>query len=253
MTGYRELPAPPQLRAEVECGWLNALPEHAAPHRSRVLRDGCMDLLWMGGHVVVAGPDTVAHTVEHVPGTAVHGLRLHPGAAPALLGVPAAALRDQRVALAEVAPAAAARAAAAITAGTPPGAALARLAVELRAANAAPDPALRAAATLLRGGRSVAATAAEPLWTVRSLHRRCAAGFGYGPAVLRRVLRFRAALALARAGVPAADAAAATGYADQPHLSREVRALAGVPLGQLLAGSGANRSTAVPSGSRTIA
>ncbi|GEL19666.1 hypothetical protein [Pseudonocardia asaccharolytica] len=62
-----------------------------------------------------------------------------------------------------------------------------------------------------------------------------------------------AARRLADAGVPAAEAAARTGYADQPHLSREVRALAGVPLGQLLAGSGANRATPLPSGSRTMA
>jgi AraC-like DNA-binding protein len=33
--------------------------------------------------------------------------------------------------------------------------------------------------------------------------------------------------------VPAADVAASTGYADQAHLSREVKALAGVPLTRL--------------------
>ncbi|MFC5994727.1 helix-turn-helix domain-containing protein [Pseudonocardia hispaniensis] len=105
------------------------------------------------------------------------------------------------------------------------------------------------------------ATSAEELrnqrvplgWSVRSLHRRCLAAFGYGPAVLRRILHFRAALRLADAGVPAAEVAARCGYADQPHLSREVRALAGVPLGQLLAGRGANRSTPLPSGSCTTA
>ncbi len=74
--------------------------------------------------------------------------------------------------------------------------------------------------------------------------------------MLRRILRFRAAVGLAREGVPAADAAARAGYADQPHLSREVRALAGVPLGTLLAAGqadGANRSTPLPSGSCTTA
>ena len=41
------------------------------------------------------------------------------------------------------------------------------------------------------------------------------------------------------------------GYADQPHLSRETRALAGASPGQLA--SGANRSTPLPSGSSTTA
>jgi len=48
------------------------------------------------------------------------------------------------------------------------------------------------------------------------------------------VLRFQRALGLVRAGRAFADAAIDAGYADQPHLAREVRALAGVPLGTLL-------------------
>jgi AraC-like DNA-binding protein len=48
------------------------------------------------------------------------------------------------------------------------------------------------------------------------------------------VLRFDRALALARAGTPLAEVAATAGYADQPHLAREVRALSGVPLRTLL-------------------
>ena len=77
------------------------------------------------------------------------------------------------------------------------------------------------------------------------------AGAFYAPAVLRRVLRFRRATDLLYAGVPLAEAAARAGYADQPHLSREVRLLAGVAPRQLA--SGANRSTPLPSGSFTTA
>jgi len=98
---------------------------------------------------------------------------------------------------------------------------------------------------------SVAAIADALGCTPRSVHRRCQAAFGYGPAVLRRVLRFRRAAALLRAGVSPAEVAAAAGYADQPHLSRETRALAGASPGQLA--SGANRSTPLPSGSSTTA
>ncbi|MGH3693534.1 MAG: DUF6597 domain-containing transcriptional factor [Pseudonocardiaceae bacterium] len=60
-------------------------------------------------------------------------------------------------------------------------------------------------------------------------------------------LRFRIALRLVTHGMPFAITAARAGYADQAHLAREVRALSGVQLGQLL--NGANRSTLTPSGS----
>jgi AraC-like DNA-binding protein len=64
--------------------------------------------------------------------------------------------------------------------------------------------------------------------------RWCLDAFGYGPSVWRRIPRFRTALRLASRGVPVAVTAVRAGYADQAHLAREVRALAGVPLGQLL-------------------
>ncbi len=68
----------------------------------------------------------------------------------------------------------------------------------------------------------------------RQLHRRCLRAFGYGPKTLARILRMRRALDSARAGTPPADVAVETGYADQAHLSRGIKALAGVPLSALL-------------------
>ncbi|WP_461029927.1 helix-turn-helix domain-containing protein, partial [Streptomyces sparsus] len=68
----------------------------------------------------------------------------------------------------------------------------------------------------------------------RQLHRRAVRAFGYGPKTLARVLRLERALTLARAGLPFARVAADAGYADQAHLAREVKALAGVPLTTLL-------------------
>jgi AraC-like DNA-binding protein len=64
----------------------------------------------------------------------------------------------------------------------------------------------------------------------RSLRRFCHVQFGYGPKTLERVLRFQRLLSLARADRPAGLAALAhdAGYADQAHLSREVRALCGI-------------------------
>ena len=58
---------------------------------------------------------------------------------------------------------------------------------------------------------------------------------GYGPKTLARILRMRRALDLARAGAPLAEVAVRSGYADQAHLTREVRDLAGVPPTRLLA------------------
>jgi transcriptional regulator GlxA family with amidase domain len=49
------------------------------------------------------------------------------------------------------------------------------------------------------------------------------------------VLRLQRALALARSGVSFAETAARAGFADQAHLARDVRELAGMPLGDLLA------------------
>ena len=74
----------------------------------------------------------------------------------------------------------------------------------------------------------------------RQLHRRCTAAFGYGPGFLLRIHRIQRFLQLARdesrpprlAGL-AIDA----GYADQPHLTREVRSIMGTTPAQLLRGS----------------
>jgi len=53
-----------------------------------------------------------------------------------------------------------------------------------------------------------------------------------------RILRLQRALAQVRSGAPAALAAADSGYSDQPHLARDVRALTGSTL-RTLAGAGA--------------
>lgn len=64
----------------------------------------------------------------------------------------------------------------------------------------------------------------------RQLHRRCVGAFGYGPSTLRRILRLQRFLRLARhPGAPRdlAGLAPRRRYADQPHLARDCRAIAG--------------------------
>ncbi len=65
----------------------------------RVLPDGCMDLLWDGHRISVAGPDTHAQLFVGEPGTTMTGLRFAPGYALRVLGVPADEFTDDRVPL----------------------------------------------------------------------------------------------------------------------------------------------------------
>ncbi|MCF2533088.1 helix-turn-helix domain-containing protein [Yinghuangia soli] len=206
--------------------------EPAGAGAARVLPDGCMDLIWMDGGLVVAGPDTVAHLASGQRGADYVGIRFAPGTGPAVLGVPAVELRDRRVPLGDLWPGAAELAERMAEADDP-----GRLLEEVAAARlreAEPDPVARLVAQGLARGTGVAALAYEVGLSDRQLYRRSVAAFGYGAKTLGRVLRLGRALELARAGRPLAEVAATAGYADQAHLSREVRGLAGVPMGELL-------------------
>ncbi|MET7855904.1 helix-turn-helix domain-containing protein [Streptomyces sp. NPDC005318] len=218
-----------------------------------VLPDGCMDLLWIGDRLLVAGPDTHAYEPSGVVGERFTGIRFAPGTAPALLGVPAHELRDQQVGLADLWPGVQVRVLAErIAAATDPAAALEAVALRRAAETGPPDPLMRSVAVQLAQGRSVAATADTVGLGARQLHRRALAAFGYGPKTLARALRLQRALALVGSGMHYADAALAAGCTDQAHLAREMRELAGTTLTAYFAAS-ANSETAQPSGSRTTA
>jgi AraC-like DNA-binding protein len=205
-----------------------------AAARVRVLPDACMDLMWTGGRLLVAGPDTRAHLTPVRAGEEYAAVRFPPGAGPSVLGVPAAELRDLRVPLAELWPQREERELAERIGETAdPTAELEAVAATygLIARDRVQDAVLAGA----RGGLAVRDIARGLDLSERHVRRRCLDAFGYGPKTLARVLRLGRALARARAGVPFARVAHDTGYTDQPHLAREVRALTGVPLGALLA------------------
>lgn len=246
----------------------------AAGGTYRVLPDGCMDLIWHDGALLIAGPDTVAHVAADRRGHPYAGLRFATGTGPRLLGIPARELRDQRVPLDAVWAGSAARLLAERIAAEPAAGLDAWAADRARTLEPA-DPLAAVVAAALAAGRPVGEVATATGLGERQLRRRCETAFGYGPKTLARVLRLQRALALARAGAPFARVAADAGYADQPHLAREVRALAGLPLSELLASQdagapdavsaavpdavsagvpdAANRSTPLPSGSWTTA
>ncbi|MGD3111370.1 helix-turn-helix domain-containing protein [Streptomyces sp. YGL11-2] len=201
-----------------------------------VLPDGCMDLLWTEGRILVAGPDTRVYRPGPGAGGPWAGVRFFPGTAPALLRVPAHTLRDRRVDLTDLLPGASTRRAIErVDAAPDPASALEDLALRLAADAGPADPLPRAVVTSLTAGRSVTATAASVGLGSRQLHRRSLAAFGYGPKTLGRILRLQRALALARTGVSFAETAALAGFADQPHLAREARELAGTSLTGLVA------------------
>ena len=217
---------------------------HAGPVApGRVLPDGCMDVIRLDDRVVVAGPDTAAFTSEGSPDP-VQGIRFHPGALPRLLGVPAHELRDRRTPLTEMRP-------------IRHDASLDDVALSLIAESPRPEttpwslPVLHEVTRRLAAGTSVQQIACDTGWCARTLQRQSSAVYGYGPAQLRRILRFRRAMHLLDSGLAPVIVAVRAGYADQPHLYREARALGGLPLRQLV--KAANRSTDVPSGSSTVA
>jgi AraC-like DNA-binding protein len=204
----------------------------SAPAAGRVVPDGCTDIIYAAdtGEVFVAGPDTVGHVTPGRPG-ALFGVRFGPGVGPSAFGVPAVELLDQRVPL-EALWGPSARLEDELGSADDPCAVLAS-AASARLRETPPEPVVGAIASAVSSS-SVGDLAWSLGFSARQLHRRSLTAFGYGPKVLHRVLRFDRAVKLAWRGVPFADIAHRTGYADQAHLSREVRELAGVTLGQLI-------------------
>lgn len=218
-------PADPALHGVIARLWVTRAPEAVL----RVLPDAATDLVFAGGRANVAGPDTTA-CLEHLPADeVVLGCQLRPAAVPAVLGVPAAACRDQRVDLRDLWGQAGRDVVESMTEATDVGTA-ARL-LEAAVARRMRHGTVAPAAAGLRGyaggdERTIASWGLSD----RQTRRLSTATYGYGPRTLRRVLRFRTAVAVLRdrPGLPLAGVAVLTGYADQPHLTHDVTALSGL-------------------------
>lgn len=228
---YRELAPPPALASHVACLWWRS------GEATRILPDGCVDLVWTGGELIVAGPATRPVVPRLPSGEPKVGVRYRVGAAVAALGLPARELLDHSPSLAEV---------------WPDGAELAERVAEARGARArlgllvdtlaarlvaapAPDPLLRAAVFDLSLPRTPVASLGGRLGiSERQLRRRFVGAVGYPPRTLARVLRLQRFLGLARRGGDLARLAADAGYADQAHLTRDCARLGGLPAAALL-------------------
>jgi AraC-like DNA-binding protein len=254
-TAYREWAPQPALADRLVCIWQDPARRRVQP----VLPDACIDLVWDGAVLFVAGPDTHAAPVDDA--ASYVGVRFRPTAAPGLLGISSDELVDARVDLADLWGHAARelsrqledrpdRALPSIeralrqrleTAAEPDHvvaalvrelAAPGRRALGARADDRYADLGLGALADEdsadedVPGLRLEAASASLGV-SPRTLRRRCTTALGYGPKTLERILRFRRALRLLRQHKPLAEAARLAGYADQAHLTNEAQRLAG--------------------------
>ena len=217
---YREWTPPSVWRHAVACLWEQRVSQDRV---QRVVPDGCADLLSFddGTLFVVGVADEVALPVLGA-GTRVLGIRLLPHAVGAAFGVPASVLRNRT-----------------IPADAVLGARRARHLSDPEGRDAwirsiAPDRRVERAVELL-ATRPVTVAADRLGVTPRQLRRVLGEEVGLAPKVYQRVLRFRRFLRLAEAGSGLAAAAAGAGYADQAHLTRDVKELSGLTPAQLMA------------------
>ncbi len=233
---YREWCAAGPLAGQLACTWMNALPE-SATSPLQIVPDGCIDIIWTGESLGVAGPDTQPIFESIAAGTVIVGVRFLPGAAPPWLGVPASEIVNGRVPLEEFWAADARHLADRLHEVRDPNRAADLMLSALASRSPQPslvDPAARAVADAFARDDGDRVRLTELTATLglseRTLRRRCESAFGYGPKTLERILRFQQFLArLRRSPAPRlAQLAAASGFADQAHLTREVRRLGGL-------------------------
>jgi AraC-like DNA-binding protein len=232
---YRESRPPAALGSVVECLWQR---DRWRPPDSDlgVLPDGRVDVIWAAdGTVVVAGPQRRPLGRPLPPELVVVGVRFPLGIGPPLLGVPAHELADMHVSLEAIDARPAALLLRDLLAIEDPAEAHTRIAwaVARRVdSHWSPDPVVQRAAALLEDPAArVERVADELALSERQLQRRFREFVGYGPKTLQRVLRFQRLLGALERGREQTGGlgriAAAIGYSDQAHLTREARDLSG--------------------------
>ena len=237
---YAEGSPSPPLAAHVLCWSVHRIDARSGSYLHRAAPNGSVELLCeVGGEPLLVGPQTGPLVRTLSPGATIVSLRLRPESAAAVLGLPAYELADQVVPLDDVLPATrflSERIA------TEPRHAVATLegAVSAQLARrAGTDPTVTyAVGRLAARATRVSSVAASMFVSERHLRRRFKAAVGVSPKTLERVLRFQRFLALVHTGgwsrIGLARTAAALGYADQAHLTRECVYLSGLPPAELI-------------------
>jgi AraC-like DNA-binding protein len=231
---YRELAPSPDLHAPVACLWIHVVPEDSRSTTNLVLPDGCVDLIWRDDELILAGPDRSANPTPISPGQTILGLRLRPGVAGAVLGMPASEVLDGRLPLEDLLGGEAAELTERIgESGAAAAFDLLEGLVGSRVRRRGPDALVLAATRRLGfpGGRVEWLADALGI-SERQLRRRFRGAVGYGPKTLDRILRFRRFVSQAPAAAAGdgdlARMAADLGYADQSHMTRDCLRLSGM-------------------------
>jgi AraC-like DNA-binding protein len=240
MSPYRELDPSGDVYSLVACRWMRQTAEEDPRDSVLILPDGCVDLLWREGKLILAGLDRSARPASVSPGERILGLRLRPGVAGAVLGMPASEVLDVHVKLEELLGATATELAERLAESEDDEEAFGLLerTVRYRIQDGGPDPLVLAATRRLGFPGIRVDQLAESLGiSERQLRRRFHQAVGYGPKTLDRVLRFRRLVAQAGAVAEGesdlARLAADLGYADQAHMTRDCLRLSGLTPVQL--------------------
>ncbi|TCA29671.1 AraC family transcriptional regulator [Rhizobium leguminosarum bv. viciae] len=223
---YCESMPPPTLRRHFSRLWSHALHD-GPPAMVAIVPDGYCDLLWIDGRLLVAGPDRTAAFPVIRPGATVIGARFAPGAAAPWLETPLSALVGCSVPLADFGRKDTAEFEARLADCPDPSAATALFGRLLEEAARDEEEPAREAAVIFAAAdsRRPAPGLLDRLgMSERQLRRRCHHRFGYGAKTLERIRRFQRFLDLCRRSdtMPLARLALEAGFADQPHMTREV-------------------------------
>jgi len=228
---YAEMAPPPDLASDIVCFWTMRIDQDAGNFVQHLLPDLTVDVISLNGEpLFVMGPPTSATQLTLQPGTILAGVRLHAGVARRLLDCSPADLLDG---IAPFDTAIRTRLRDAATGGErsvhATMATLLRRQIAMDDGHA--DPMVRSAIDWLAANSrgSLNALSRHVGWSDRELRRRFVAFLGVGPKLAQRMLRVQHALRLAReteGGVSLSGMATECGFADQSHLSREVRRFA---------------------------
>ncbi|MFD6516841.1 helix-turn-helix domain-containing protein [Rhodococcus sp. NPDC060176] len=216
------------------CTWKSTTESDTSTQAKRILPDLCADFIVdSDGRSWLVGPATGADLVSVAAGTTMWGIRIKPPALRSLLGAAADAVQDSKIAFDDILTSRQARVLAD---------ALRHEAVDANLLDQLwrglePDYGIE------RGYCALIASPTTPVREIaadlgvseRHFRRSITSSVGLSPKLIQKVQRMQNALALSRsADLTLSSLACRAGYADQAHLARDTRALAGLTPTQLL-------------------